>query len=102
MKKYFLYFAVIFLVPILVLYNDEVTLVKAHEVTIMEIYYGEVSVAGGNRSESHDFEYIEIKSTHNKKYKVFTRTEREFRLNEAIKIYEYKRSSTGVKYYSFK
>jgi len=95
------FIGIVFIVIIALLKNDNATLIKTHNVTVINFSYGTEPIIGRNHGQGPDAEYVKIKSAHGKEYKIYTKKNVSIPPNKSIKIYEYKRHGSGVHYFSF-
>lgn len=100
MKKIFVITGVFFTLIIIFLKYDSAELIKTHNIYVSKIHYGTERIPG-RHSGSRKVSYVEIKSSHDKTYKIYTNKAVPKSDGSTIIIYEYKRHFSGAKYYSF-
>lgn len=95
------FIGIIFIVIIALIENDTETLIKAHNVTVINFSYGTEPIIGRNHGQGPDAEYVKIKSAHGKEYKIYTKKNVSIPSDKNIIIYEYKRHGSEVHFFSF-
>ena len=94
------FIGIIFIAIIALIDNDAAELIKTHDVTVVHFKYGKDSLYSGYGLEIPEVEYVEVKSAHGKEYKIYTKKNISIPPDKNIKIYEYKRNNSDMRFFS--